>query len=525
MDFNRFTGIDNKWLKTHFVRIIHIFLVISIVSGLALKFLISQSISLTSDHAYGLATREIFVNQNFFLINFYYPQVGPYYFTDIYTFQLVPQIVSNFSPFALKFVGFITFCLVILAFSFLIWKISQNLTCSLIFAALVANLTPLSYYHYAQIYHVGAIFFIGILMILLIRFPNTKIHILVISLIILLLIVISDSLIIIWFVLSGLLYYAYSYYISKIDWRNLTKIGIKKIDITGLWFVIVSVIAVLWANSLIKNIRYLTSYLAPLSTVGPGTALQQAVMFCKNIILLYNSTIYGFFFSEGNLNILDYLTLIAAIALALYSIFLLRENINNKLIIFCLCSLITGILVFSVTNVTPEVRYLLFYGIILFVSISVMYKKDDRIFLSLVLCVLIFNGASNFAYVQTMDNTPNQHEYDLIAFLEANNLHYGMADFWDSNIISYISNGTVIIRAVVPSGDTLFPFKWLSAESWYSNDEAKKFNFILIRNSTPLERPFLNHGNIQPYLEAHPPDTVLYWQDYVVYIYNPEQNS
>jgi hypothetical protein len=522
MDFNRFTGIDNKWLKTHFIRIIHFFLVISIVSGLALKFLISQSVSLTSDHAYGLATREIYSNQNFLLINFYYPQVGPYYFTDIYTFQLVPQVVSNYSPFALKLVGFVIFCLVILMFSFLIWKISKNLTPALIFAAFVANLTPLSYYHYAQIYHVGAIFFIGILMILLFRFPETKLHVYVISLIILLLIVISDSLIIIWFVLSGLLYYAYSFYISKIDWRNLLKVDFKKIDTKGLWFIIVSVVAVLWANSLIKNIRYLTSYLAPLNIVSSMTALQQAVMFCKNIILLYNSTVYQFLFTKGNLNILDYLTLVSAISLAFYSIFLLRKNVHKRLTIFCICSLITGFLVFSVSNVVPEVRYLLFYGIIIFVGIAVMYKKNDHIFLSLVLCVLIFNGASNFVYVQSMDTTPNQHEYDLIAFLESNNLHYGMADFWDSNVISYLSNGRVIIRAVVPSGDKLFPFKWLSVESWYSNDETKKFNFILVRNLTPQERPFLNPGNIGPYIEAHPPDKVLYWQDYVVYIYNPE---
>lgn len=520
MDVNGLVkGCNVNWLKTHSMRIIHSLLLISIVFGLALKFFISQSISLGSDHIYGLVCREIFPNGNFFLINFYFPQTGTCYFTDIYTFHLIPQIVSNFSPFALKLVGFGIFCLIILAFGFLIWKISKNITSALIFAALVSNLTPLTYVHYAQIYHIGTIFFIGILMILLIRFPDIKLPVYAISLIILLLVAISDSLVIIWLVLSGLLYYAYIYYLSKTDWKKLPKIDFKKFDTRGLWFVVISVIAVLLVNSLIKSIPYLTSYLAPLSTVSPGTALEQAALFCKNIILLYNSTIYQFFFNKGDLNILDYLTLIAAISLALYSIFLLRKNIHQKLVIFCLCSIMTGFFVFSLTNVVPAIRYLLFYGIILFVVIAMMHNKNDRIFISLVFCVLIFNGVSNLAYMQTMDKTPNQPEYELIAFLESNNLHYGLADYWDSNIITYLSNGRVTIRAVVGNNGVIGPFRWLAAESWYSKNEMSKSNFIMVLNTSPEGRPFLNRQNFEPFLAKNPPVKTLHFRDYDIYTY------
>jgi hypothetical protein len=502
------------------VRLINALLIISIIFGFFSKYLISQSVALNSDSVYaGIASHEIWVTKNFFLVNFYAPQVDPYYFTDIYSFQLIPQILTNFNPMALIFVSFCTFCLIIGLFGYLLYKITRNLTNSLIFAALVTNLTPLSYYYYADFFHVGTVALVSVLLVLLINFPESKLSTYFISLILLLLIVISDSLVLIWFVLPALIYYFYIFYLTKINWSKNSKTRFKNCNTKGLWFVIVSLISVYIVNAYSHAVPYLTSYLAPLQFLDPNTGLNHMALFTKNLILLYNGAIYNLLSFNVNLSILDYFTIIASIILALYSIIQVYKNIQKKMIIFCLFSILTGFLIFSFTNMIPETRYLIFYGILIFALIAFTFKTTDKIFIVLILCVLVCNGASNLVYMQTMNKTPNQGEYELIEFLESNNLTFGLADYWDSNIITYLSNGRITIRAVVGYNGEIGPFRWLAAESWYGKNEMSRSKFILVLN-TSSGRPFLDREKLKPFLAKNPPDKTLHFHDYDIYSYN-----
>ncbi|HTY14522.1 MAG TPA: hypothetical protein VMC42_02340 [Methanoregulaceae archaeon] len=508
--------------KYNLNNIINILLIISIIFGLALKLLISQNISLDSDMVYsGIASHVIWAEKNFFMINFYAPQVDPYYFTDIYPFQLIPQIVTNFNPAALKFVAFLMFCFIILVFGYIIFKISKNLTNSLIFSALVANLLPLSYYYYAEIFHVGTVLLAGIILLLLIDFPDLKPVISATAIIVLVLTVYSDSLTLIWLVVPGLIYYIAVYVIPAMRNPKQENVVKKICSIKGIWFVFLSLICTVFAVYVEKNlIPYLTLSNAPLQMVDVNTAVNQVELFIKNLLLLYNSAIYQVLQFNSNQGILGYLIFFASLALLILSIVSLRKQIHKKMVIFCLCSIGSGLIIISLTNLPQATRYLIFYGILIFVLISLCYRDNGKkVFLVLIFIVILLNGISGSLYIYTM-TPPNQDQQQLIAFLEDNNLTNGFGDYWDSNVITYLSNDVVTVRAVVVAGNRLYPFRWLSSESWYSDKEASKADFLLVKNVSAEERPYINHDNIQPLLTVKIPTRVLHFKSYDIYVFN-----
>ena len=118
-----------------------------------------------------------------------------------------------------------------------------------------------------------------------------------------------------------------------------------------------------------------------------------------------------------------------------------------------------------------------------------------------------------------MDITPNQEEYELIEFLESNNLTYGVADYWDSNIITYLSNGRVTIRSVITRNGEIGPFRGLAAGSWYDANEISKARFILVRNRSPVDTIYINRENVEPYLAKNPNFKALHFRDYDIYAY------
>jgi hypothetical protein len=72
---------------------------------------------------------------------------------------------------------------------------------------------------------------------------------------------------------------------------------------------------------------------------------------------------------------------------------------------------------------------------------------------------------------------------EISRFLLSQGLTCGVANFWDSNIVTALSDGHVTIRAVAgPPRGPLHPFLWLSDESWYAH--LKRPQFALWRTGT-----------------------------------------
>jgi hypothetical protein len=506
-----------------FLSIAHILLLVGIAAGLIFKLIISLNLSLSSDMVYsGMVCREIWVHQNVFLNFFYTPSVGPYYFSEIIPFQLIPQIITNFNPVALKVMTFIIFCLLVAVFSCLIYKITKNITNTLIFAALVSLLTPMAYNWYDwPSSHTATIFWIGILLLLLFEFPKVKIQNYILALVVLLLVVFSDSIILLWFVIPALMYYIYFYFVKDYKNINLKLLAAKSLNAKGFSFVFISIILMGFVIIYEKYfIPFFLSY-SPLELVGPGTIQNNFNLFIQGFFSIYNDSLFKLVSFSQQLSPLDYLTIVASGALLVYSLLLVRRIIHEKIFIFIFISGIFMAGFYILTNLPKDfisTHYLGFLGITLFIVIALCFQKNNKYFLTVVILVVLLNGALNVTYIAGLKGTQNQEQYNVITYLEENQLNLGFGDFWDANLLTYLSGERVTVRGILAAGNQIAPFRWHSAEHWYSLGKVDKL-FILVKNDT-ANRPFINDDTINSYLVTHPPAEVLQYSKYHIYVYN-----
>ncbi len=358
------------------------FLISCILIGLTCKYLISQTFTLNSDTVLsGIIAMDFFVHHNYFMTNFYQPVLDPWYFTEILPFHAIPQLLSNYNPAVLKSVQFFIFCLTILVFSILIYKISKNITNSLIFAALVSSLTPLSYWGYAQpSSHVSTILVIGIILLLLYDFPNVKKRSYAIALVLLILIAFSDSIIIPWLVAPGLIYYFYFY------GKNLK----------AFWFVCLSVLVIGIVTFVKLNyIPTLVSSASPVVLVIPqlnspyhivslAAIKNNIISFFLCIGLIYHYSFYSAITNFTKISLINIISLFASFTLLLYSLSIAIKKIREKFYVFLICSGVVIAFLWIFTDFSAPgigvLRYLIFLPLLLFAGIAISYKNEDKFF-------------------------------------------------------------------------------------------------------------------------------------------------
>ena len=73
---------------------------------------------------------------------------------------------------------------------------------------------------------------------------------------------------------------------------------------------------------------------------------------------------------------------------------------------------------------------------------------------------------------------------NLVSFLEANHLKYGIGGYWQASVITVESGGTVIVRAVTSA--CLQPYLWEAKTSWY-DARTQSADFVL-SNTVPGEQ-------------------------------------
>ncbi|HML25627.1 MAG TPA: hypothetical protein PKC27_02860, partial [Methanomethylovorans sp.] len=186
-------------------QVFDLILFLFILYGLALKFRFSLAIQLNSDSVLaGMVCREILEHSNYFLSGYYFPSADPYIFSDFLPFYSFPQLLSDYDPISLVISSYLIFVGTITVYSMLIYSMTNNITNSLIFSALIANVpnSPFgwgSYYYFAvPTGHTATILFIGLLLLLCEQGTYKRIKS-ILYLIILILISFSDSLLILWY--------------------------------------------------------------------------------------------------------------------------------------------------------------------------------------------------------------------------------------------------------------------------------------------------------------------------------------
>ena len=164
-------------------------------------------------------------------------------------------------------------------------------------------------------------------------------------------------------------------------------------------------------------------------------------------------------------------------------------------------------------------RYLTLTALSIYVLISISYNNNNKIFTLLIFLVLFSSAISNYTYIKNLDYQPNQPQLELIEYLKDNGLQYGVGDYWDSNIITYLSKEQVVVRPVFAQDGKILSRRWFSSDRWVSEflDKSKNLNkfFIIFRANDTLK---LNE--LRLFLAHNPPIETKSYGDYTIYVYN-----
>ena len=193
-------GLKIKWLAIGILAIL-------ILYGLLAGLLYSLNYDLASDNVVpGLVAIEIFSHGNF---QFNFPVNDPHLFTDVYTFHLLPQYLSGYDPNVLRLTAFVMFVILIVIFAYIIYGYT-GVVSAMMFAALMANLSPDAYYYFiSPDWHLGMLIGAGIFIILLDfeRVKKRSLYWTALCVILIALVMLSDSTILTVFILPYIAYY------------------------------------------------------------------------------------------------------------------------------------------------------------------------------------------------------------------------------------------------------------------------------------------------------------------------------
>jgi hypothetical protein len=466
-------------------------LIIFIVFGLSVKVIQSSNMTLNSDMVgEGLEAMEIGAHQNYFLSGYYLPSQDTFLFTELLPFQLIPQIITGYDPLTLKVVVFIEFALGVAVLSYVVYLISENSICALIFAAMAMNLPPAGYYYFAlPTSHMGTIVFLGIIFAILIYMikkeeeqthRNRKGKVIrsnkvqwayVLGLIILVaLTVVSDTIILPWLIVPYIIVYLL-----------LIKEKSKTMNYAVASMAIVSVIVYIFKTYFVYDWVVQDVF----STGTSMDIISKIVLYFQDMAVLLNQGLSSVSEGFAGFSILEALSLVVFCALIVYAVKNALEDKKKK--VFYSLLLASGITMLAMWLVSDysmnsaSARYLTFTAFTVLMLIALGYRDDNKTFGALIIGILLISAV--YGVVQLSESQqPNASYYGLISYLKQNNLTFGYGDFMDSNAITYLSGGAVTVRSASFYTNTIQPYIWLSCMSWYQSTPDS--SFILVDNSS-----------------------------------------
>lgn len=180
-------------------------------------------------------------------------------------------------------------------------------------------------------------------------------------------------------------------------------------------------------------------------------------------------------------------------------------------------------IIFIITNISVNINSARYIGAcpVLFALLIVRFMRDKEVFdkrfamkripvwivagvLSIVLLIHSFMPLSQL-------QVPDSEQERVVSVLEENGLKCGYANFWDSSLITVLSEGHVKIRAVSMT-ESMDLYAWGCKKKWYK----KHANFVLVRNPewTPVGISYDNSIRI-----LGEPERVIDFENYKVLVY------
>ena len=136
--------------------------------------------------------------------------------------------------------------------------------------------------------------------------------------------------------------------------------------------------------------------------------------------------------------------------------------------------------------------------------------------------ILLTSTYSTLQHIIAVDNNKNRHAS--IEFLKEKDYEFGYATFWNSTVVTYLTNGKIKIGNLTcdrKNGDVIitpkYDFtKWLSPKDWYTSDYDNKPIFLLVEQS---------EYNLTNDYEVYKNGTLVYEDEfYKIYEYENHQS-
>ncbi|MGA9138671.1 MAG: hypothetical protein WBZ29_00500 [Methanocella sp.] len=510
-------------------RIFIIALIILILFGLATKLYLSTKLTLNSDTVgIGLESMEIGRHGNYLLSGYYVTAADTFFFTELIPFQLIPQVLTNYDPLALKLVVFVIFLLNLLVLSYIVYFVSGSYISALLFAALAANIPADGYWQFAMpTTHNATILFCGIVLVLLLylhrqqsagpekpenrkkpQVPAAKVpwKYLLVLLVLVFTTALSDTIFLVWLIVPFLLVYIF-FYKHKNDLLNKTMTAIAVLSAAA--YVIKTYLIPDWVAQpfVIRDLSDILNINLPLFFKAQASFLNKPLF-----------DISAGSFTPGLIEIISIVAFVVVIAYAIYGISSEGPGRKQFFYLIMAASIAVMFLAFLVSEYARDLggsRYLTFTALAVLMVVAVSYNKKYPLFGLAVLLLLITSAFFTITFVMTASLAPNANEYALIDYLEANNLTVGFGTYWDSNVVTYLSGEAVTIRSADYAGGHIYFEHWLNCERWYQNLPSRAF--IIRENASISSSDREGFNALLKNLNASAP---LYYGQYDIYPYN-----
>ncbi len=489
-------------------KIIRLILAAFILYGFVYCLVAAINFDLNSDYAMpGLASMEIARHGNYMMSGYYLYSDDPFTFTDVIMLHLVPQVLSGYSPTVLKLMSFLNFALVILVFSYIVYRVSGSVTNSMVFSALALNLGPSALkFFLAPVAHTTALFYAGLLLVLFYYLGTKNRPLMIISIVLANLVAFSDTIIFFWFIIPFILGY-WLLYKPKNSTNNRWAAALLITSLATLAFKTLAIDYYVKLMAGMNNVHdifavNLPNYVVQLSyLMSPGLAsvtggLRQA-------------------------SIIDYLAGLAFVILLILAVkqaFDGRKDKSNVQLTFLYFILImSGLIIFilyvaTTMGNTGPYRYLLYTALGALMLISVSFTSRGWLYPALLLVVLLSCVGYGLLGSGQWSHVPNAREYGLIGYMEKNNLTYGYSDYWTSNLVTYLSDEGVTLRPVTTNGSTITPYTMETSVRWY-DDPPQQYVIVVDENGSQA-------GAMSAYVNSKAPTKKLQYGDYDIYVYD-----
>jgi len=475
-------------------------LIVLIIEGLVCKLLVTLRIQMNSDNTNaGLIAMEFWKHHNYLLSGIYLPSPDPYFFTELIPFHLVLQRITNYDPMVLRLTVFIIFIGVLVIFSFLVYKVTnKSLISSLVFAAMLANVNMPAYENvYAlALTHTGTLFFTGIMLLLVLYLGRASTLQLSLITVLIALMVLSDTIVVAWFVLPFLAAY------FLVNQGRSTSLN--------MWVVSWTLLA-----GLVTVIKFLfIDYLVPYQfSVQKQISISfKALEFFRQLSLYSSASLYHILTggqSPSPVDIVLALVFLTALCIAIWNMGHATNPIMRSFAIIITISATIMFVGLTFTSLSEGTyRYLGFTAISVFMLLSFYTSSKNQLYISLIAIILISSAATNIFSVTNPDSQPDAKVYELIDYMKSYNITYAYADYWDAGRTTYLANEKVLVRPVIFTDSSFIPYEWNSCARWY--DERPTEYCIIGNNDTQSNTP-------NAFVTAHKPDRVLHCGNYTLY--------